>query len=56
MRCAPGPLEDRDKAAHKCMEERRKPIREQQGAIQCSSCFKWFQSKGGLTVHRCLEL
>ncbi|XP_062511553.1 uncharacterized protein LOC134187449 [Corticium candelabrum] len=44
-----------DKARHKCMEERRKPIREQQGAIQCSNCFKWFRSKGGLTVHRCLE-
>ena len=44
-----------DKARHKCMEERRKPIREQQGAIQYSNRFKWFRSKGGLTVHRCLE-
>ncbi|XP_062507166.1 uncharacterized protein LOC134183599 [Corticium candelabrum] len=44
-----------DKARHKCMEERRKPIREQQGAIQCSNCLKWFRSKGGLTVHRCVE-
>ena len=32
-----------DKARHKCMEERRKPIREQQGAIQCSNCLKWFR-------------
>ena len=30
-----------DKARHECIEERRKPIREQQGAIQCSNCFKW---------------
>ena len=37
-----------DKARHKCMEERRKRIRKQQGAIQCSNYFKWFQSKGGL--------
>ena len=44
-----------DKARHKCMEERRKPLREQQRAIQCSNCFKWFRSKGGLTVHRRLE-
>ena len=44
-----------DKARHKCMEERRKRIREQQRAIQCSNCLKWFQSKEGLTVHRCLE-
>ena len=29
-----------DTARHKCMEERRKPIREQQGSIQCSTCFK----------------
>ena len=29
-----------DKARHKCMEERRKPIREQQGAIQCSNGFE----------------
>ena len=42
-----------DKARHKCMKERRKPIRKQQGAMQCLNCFKWFRSKGGLTVHRC---
>ena len=40
-----------DKARHKCVEERKKPVREQQGAIQCSHCFRWFRSRGGLTVY-----
>ena len=46
-----------DKARHSVsMEESKKPLREQQGVIQCSKCFKWFRNKGGLTVHRCLVL
>ena len=40
-----------DMKRHKCLEERRKPINEQQGAVQCSICERWFASKGGLAVH-----
>ena len=43
-----------DKARHKCVNERRKPISEQQGATQCLQCTRWFRSKGGLAVHRCV--
>ena len=43
-----------DKARHKCVNERRKPIREQQGATQCLQCTRWFQSRGGLAVHLCV--
>ena len=42
-----------DKARHKCIDERRKPVHEQRGAVQCSSCSRWFRSRGGLSVHRC---
>ena len=37
-----------DKVRHRCVEERKKPIREQQGVSRCSHCFRWFRSKGGL--------
>ena len=43
-----------DKARHKCVNERRKPISEQQGATQCLQCTRWFRSRGGLAVHRCV--
>ena len=43
-----------DKKRHKCIEERGKPISEQQGAAQCPQCFKWFRSEGGRAVHRCV--
>ena len=43
-----------DKARQKCVDERQKPVSEQQGAVKCQQCLKWFRSKGGLTVHRCV--
>ena len=42
-----------DKKRHKCVSERRKPVSEQLGAVQCQSCQKWFRSRGGLAVHVC---
>ena len=32
-----------DKARHKCISERKKPIHQQAGAIQCE---RWLKSKG----------
>ena len=42
-----------DRARHKCITERLKPVCEQRGAVQCPRCRRWFRSRGGLTVHRC---
>ena len=42
-----------DRARHKCVVERTKPIAEQRGACPCGNCGRWFRSKGGLAVHRC---
>ena len=42
-----------DRKRHKCTWERQKPVREQQGAVQCETCLMWFRSRGGLAVHRC---
>jgi len=42
-----------DRKKHKCLAERRKPISEQRGAVQCQQCHSWFRSRGGLAVHRC---
>ena len=42
-----------DRKRHKCVAERRKPISEQHGAIQCTACSRWFRSRGGLAVHTC---
>ena len=39
-----------DKARHKCLRERSKPIHSQAGAVQCVICDKWFRSRGGLTA------
>ena len=39
---------------YKCVNERRKPVREQSGAVQCQSCEKLFRSKGELAVHICM--
>ena len=39
-----------DKKRHKCLSERQKPVSQQQGAIQCLHCRRWFKSKGGLAV------
>ena len=41
-----------DKARHKCIEERQKPVNEQTGAVRCEHCHRLFRSKGGLLVHR----
>ena len=35
---------------HKCVAERRKPVSEQRGSVQCQMCRRWFRSKG---VHVC---
>ena len=43
-----------DKKQHKCVEERSKPEWEQHGAVWWADCQRWFRSRGGLTVHRCL--
>ena len=45
-----------DKARHKCIAERERPIEEQSGAVQCPRCERWFYSAGGLAVHRCSML
>ena len=42
-----------DMKSHKCLAERRKPVHEQRGAVQCLTCEKWFKSHGGFTVHSC---
>ena len=44
-----------DKACHKCSQERRRPVREQKGAVRCDVCGRWFRSRGGLAVHRCVR-
>jgi hypothetical protein len=45
---------DSDRKRHKCVNERSKPAQEQRGAVQCQTCRRWFRSKGGLAVHRCV--
>ena len=42
-----------DLKRHKCLLERAKPVAQQQDAVQCGGCQKWFHSKGGLAVHKC---
>ena len=42
-----------DRKRHKCISERQKPVSEQRGAVQCTTCTQWFRSRGGLSVHRC---
>ena len=44
-----------DRKRHKCVAERAKPVKEQRDALQCSKCQKWFCSRGGLAVHKCIE-
>ena len=46
-------LQESDEARHKCLSERRKPVSDQAGSMQCESCGRWFRSRGGLAVHRC---
>ena len=43
-----------DKKRHKCLNERQKPVSEQRGAVQCLRCVRWFKSRGGLTLHKCI--
>ena len=45
-----------DKARHKCITERDKPVSEQSGAVQCQRCKRWWRSKGGFAVHRYVPL
>ena len=40
-----------DQKRHKCVDERSKPVWEQQGAAQCQQCHRWFKNKGRLAVH-----
>ena len=42
-----------DRKHHKCISERQKPVSEQRGAVQCTTCTQWFRSCRGLSVHRC---
>ena len=54
VRCAPGSSGEWEiRKRHKCVAERRKPVWEQCGAVQCGECLAWFQSRRGLAVHRC---
>ena len=39
-----------DKARHKCIAERQKPCHEQRGAVQCSTCSRWFRSQGAVST------
>ena len=32
---------------------KKKPVCEQEGAVQSEECRRWFHSRGGLAVHRC---
>ena len=41
------------KKRHECLSERRKPVSQQQGTMQCRQRRRWFRSKGGFAVHRC---
>ena len=36
----------------KCLDERSKPVQEQQGSLRCLTCKKWFRSAGGLSTRR----
>ena len=45
-----------DLKRHKCIAEREKPIHEQKGAIECQTCKKCFQSKGGYAIHKCIDI
>ena len=38
-----------DKKRHKCVAEREKPVSEQR-----MQCMKWFKSRGGLALHKCV--
>ena len=52
--CSKSFRRESDKARHKCLHERQKPVSEQQGATQCQQCLRWFRSKGELAMHRCV--
>ncbi len=41
-----------DLKRHKCLQERQKPVKDQQGAVQCGVCQRWLRSAGGFAVHR----
>ena len=52
--CSRSFRKESDKKRHKCVDERLRPVCEQQGAVQCPQCQRCFRSKGGLAVHRCV--
>ena len=41
---------------HKCIVERQLPLCEQPGSVQCAKCHRWLRSRGGLAVHKCLNV
>ena len=41
---------------HKRIVERQLPLCEQPGAVQCAKCHRWLRSRGGLAVHKCLNV
>ena len=52
--CSRSIRRESDRKRHKCVDERRKFVWEQKGAVQCLLCQRWFRSKGGMAVHRCV--
>ena len=45
-----------DLKRHKCIAEREKPIHKQRGAIECQTCKKYFRSKKGYAIHKCVNI
>ena len=44
-----------DLKRHKCIAE-REYIHQQKGAIECQTCKKYFRSKGGYAIHKCINM
>ena len=47
--------QESDKKRHKCAAERKKPVSQQRGAVQCGTCHRWFKRRGGMAVHVCRQ-
>ena len=41
---------------HKCIVECQLPLCEQPDTVQCANCHWWLKSRGGLAVHKCLNV
>ena len=41
---------------HKWIVERQLPLCEQPGAVQRAKCHRWLESRGGLAIHKCLNV